>query len=61
VTIYIICFLLLGLIPIVFGVGYFARVASRRRTRVRGPEVRNGTPVTLDRSPDMPKMPGATS
>lgn len=56
---------LLVLIPLVIGIAYVARNASSRRTAVRGrepdAEPKKGTPVTLDRNPEMPHRPGATS
>jgi hypothetical protein len=61
-SLYII-FLIVFLIPVVLGVVYFRKQMSgrRQRERVNGEEAKNGTPVTLDRNPEMPKMPGATS
>jgi hypothetical protein len=63
VTLYIVIFLLVLLIPVVLGIAYFAKRMSVKREAVRGrtEEPKNGTPVTLDRNPEMPKMPGATS
>ena len=61
-TIYIIGFfvLVLLLVPVVvIAVKHFAKRTTVRREG--SPDPKNGTPVTLDRSPEMPKMPGATS
>lgn len=59
---------ILILIPIVIGVAYVARNMSAKRAggRVHGRESesgepKNATPVTLDRNPEMPHRPGATS
>ena len=51
---YIVVFLVILLIPVILGVVYFRRKSA---TSVE----KNGTPVTLDRNPEQPKMPGATS
>ena len=61
--IYVVTFLVMFLIPVVFGVVYFMKQVSvkRQRERIYGKEPKNATPVTLDRNPQMPKMPGATS
>jgi hypothetical protein len=51
---------LLILIPIVIGVAYVARNASAKRGRTAA-EPKKAEPVTLDRNPEMPHRPGATS
>ena len=62
-TLYILIFLVIFLIPVVIGIAYFGKRLSVKREAEhrRGEEPKNGTPVTLDRNPNMPKMPGATS
>ena len=58
---YIACLFLIIVIPAVIGIAYLANRAANKRKNVRGRLPRNGEPVTLDRNPQMPKMPGATS
>jgi hypothetical protein len=67
-SIYIWFPLLLVLIPVVIGIGYLARksqgdrpVPNRRPDPPPRPGEKNIDPVTLDRSPQMPHKPGATS
>jgi hypothetical protein len=52
---------LLVLIPLVIGIAYHARNVSEKRRRASRGEPKNATPVTLDRNPEMPHRPGATS
>jgi hypothetical protein len=65
VTFYILLIALLILIPAVIGVAYVVRNASNKRVRAggagAGDRPKNADPVTLDRNPEMPHRPGATS
>jgi hypothetical protein len=69
VSIYILIIVLLLGVPAFLGVVYLIRNKSERGRPVQGreappappPGARNLDPVTLDRNPEMPKQPGATS
>jgi hypothetical protein len=61
VTIYILIITLVILVPLVIGLAYFIRHSSEKRKGVRGREPKKIDPVTLDRNPEMPHRPGATS
>jgi hypothetical protein len=52
---------LLVLIPAVIGIAYIAKSSSEKRRSARGREPKKLEPVTLDRNPEMPHRPGATS
>ncbi len=72
-TIYILIIVLLIGVPLVIGISYLAKNTSEKHRVARGRddsptvvkegsrEPRKGDPVTLDRSPEMPHKPGATS
>jgi hypothetical protein len=61
VTFTILIIALLVIIPIAIGIGYIARHASERRRNAPDRVPAKGEAVTLDRSPEMPHRPGATS
>jgi hypothetical protein len=57
----LLCIGLLILIPIGIGVAYLVRNSKEKVVETKPATPKKADPVTLDRSPEMPHRPGATS